>query len=122
MVPARYRDAFKAGAVMVQWTTPSLALFPPDELEAEMAKWGASAKTTQDRLELEEYFNSQCSLVELDRQGRVLLTTEMKAHADIEASVQVVGAGNHLRFWNPGRWTAQRNALRARVTDILGRS
>lgn len=122
MVPAKYREPFKGGAVVVQWVNPSLALFAPDDLEEEMARWTASAKSTQDRLEIDEYFNSQCTIVELDRQGRLLLTAEMKAHADIDNSVQVVGAGNHLRLWNPARWATQRSALRARMSDIMGRS
>ena len=122
VVPARFRDAFHAGAVVVMWFNPSLALFTQEGLDNHVAAAMAKATNTMDRLEIEEFFNSQSYDVELDKQGRILLTSEMKSHAEIQQAVMLTGNGSHIRIWSPVMWAMQRPQLRTRVPEILGRS
>lgn len=42
--------------------------------------------------------------LELDDQGRVTLTPELKGYAGIERDVIVLGRGDHLQVWTQGRW------------------
>ncbi|MEK7467084.1 MAG: hypothetical protein AAB074_06680 [Planctomycetota bacterium] len=42
--------------------------------------------------------------LDLDDQGRVTLTAELKAKAGIERDVVVIGRGNYLQIWTQGRW------------------
>ncbi|MCC6737489.1 MAG: hypothetical protein IT452_00470 [Planctomycetia bacterium] len=42
--------------------------------------------------------------LELDDQGRITLTAELKGQAGIERDVVVIGRGNHLQIWTQGRW------------------
>lgn len=122
VVPARFRDAFRAGAAVVLWLNPSLALFTPEGLDAQIAEAIADATSTMGRIDVREYFNGHSYDVELDRQGRILLTSEMKTHANIQQSVSLVGNGNHIRIWSPVVWATQRPQLRVRVSEILRQS
>lgn len=42
--------------------------------------------------------------LDLDDQGRITLTAELKGRAGIERDVVVIGRGNHLQIWTQGRW------------------
>ena len=122
VVPARFRDSFRAGGFVVLWFNPSLALFTQEGLDAQIADALSTANSTIDRLDIEEFFNSSSYEVELDRQGRILLTNDMKAHASIQQAVSLIGNGNHIRIWSPAVWATHRPQLRARVPELLGRS
>ncbi len=122
VVPARFRDAFRAGGTVVMWDNDSLALFIPEDLDAHIAEAMANASNAQDRLDLQTIFNSDSFDVELDRQGRILLTNEMKTHAHIQQAVSLVGNGDHLRIWNPEAWEKAHAQLWAQRPAIIGRS
>lgn len=49
---------------------------------------------------------------ELDRQGRVSIAPELRAHAGIEGRAKVVGVGAYLEVWNPERLAERFEALR----------
>lgn len=42
--------------------------------------------------------------LDLDDQGRITLTADLKGQAGIERDVVVIGRGNHLQIWTQGRW------------------
>ena len=50
------------------------------------------------------------SEVELDSQGRILLSAPLREYASIEKPVVLVGQANKFELWDEGTWVAQRNA------------
>jgi len=44
--------------------------------------------------------------VELDRQGRVLLSEKMLRRAGLKEQVTLIGARDHLEVWDQDRWSA----------------
>jgi len=55
---------------------------------------------------LKREFFSNTQTAELDKQGRVLLSAELKTYAGIEKDVTLVGADDHLEVWNTKTWLA----------------
>ena len=43
-------------------------------------------------------------MVELDRQGRVLLPAPLREAAELEGRAIVVGCGDYVELWSPERW------------------
>jgi MraZ protein len=46
---------------------------------------------------------------ELDSAGRILIAPELRAYAQLEKTVYLVGMGSHFEIWNEAAWKEQNN-------------
>ena len=53
------------------------------------------------------------NLLELDRQGRILVPAAIRDEGGLVGKVLVIGCGDYLELWHPDRWAAERAALEA---------
>lgn len=56
---------------------------------------------------------SQCETLRIDREGRIVLSETLKAHAAIRDSATFAGLGHKFRIWEPERFRAQMSDARA---------
>jgi MraZ protein len=106
-LPARYRDHFQGGAVLVRPpdNEPCVSVFHPDTWLAFDDKFFepldvADNKTHAWRTRT-SYMNSYD--VELDGQGRVLIPASHIKRAGLSGRVTIIGARTHLEIWDPDR-------------------
>jgi len=59
----------------------------------------------RERFSLALYGTSET--LNIDREGRVVLSDELKTHAGITNAVTFVGLGHKFRIWEPGRFRAE---------------
>jgi MraZ protein len=60
----------------------------------------------------------ESEVLNMDAEGRVVLTDSLKAHAGITDQVTFVGQGSKFQMWEPGRFAARREEARNRVREI----
>ena len=82
-----------------------IAVLPPDEVEKLHAKIAAAALTDRDAQDVAARFFAMTSAVYFDKQGRIMLTSELLAHAGIRSDAVLVGSGNMFKIYSPSRWT-----------------
>lgn len=51
-------------------------------------------------------FYSSASMLNLDRQGRMLIPQKLRQYAGISSEVHMMGVGKKLELWSPTRWEA----------------
>ena len=44
--------------------------------------------------------------MDVDKQGRILLPNHLKAYAELERDVVLVGVGNRIEIWSLEKWEA----------------
>lgn len=106
-LPARYREELRDGVVITRGFDNCLLVYP-------MAAWAplaerVSALSIGDpdvRLLRRMLFANATDLL-LDRQGRILVPTELRAHAGLEREAVVVGMHSFIEIWSPDGWAAQ---------------
>jgi MraZ protein len=106
-LPARYRDELRDGVVITRGFDNCLLVYP-------MAAWAplaerVSALSIGDpdvRLLRRMLFANATDLM-LDRQGRILVPAELRAHAALEREAVVVGMHSFIEIWSPEGWAAQ---------------
>ncbi|MBQ3053711.1 MAG: division/cell wall cluster transcriptional repressor MraZ [Clostridia bacterium] len=54
---------------------------------------------------LKRFFLGGAKECELDKQGRVLIPPDLRAFANIEGDIQLVGVGNKIEIWAQDSWT-----------------
>ena len=99
-------------------TDRSLAIYTEDELE----RWGRrleSAPPTQRNVRaFIRLFYSQSQRVELDRQGRIRVPSELAALAGLEKEAVLLGVQDHLELWTPESWQTYSAEMKARYNEI----
>ena len=60
-------------------------------------------------------------ILKIDRDGRVVLTDTIKAHAGIGDRVTFVGQGYKFQIWEPERFAAYREEAKNRLRDLRKR-
>ncbi len=106
-LPARYREELRDGVVITRGFDNCLLVYP-------MAAWAplaerVSALSIGDpdvRLLRRMLFANATDLL-LDRQGRILVPTELRAHAGLEREAVVVGMHSFIEIWSPEGWATQ---------------
>jgi MraZ protein len=63
----------------------------------------------------------ESEVLNIDQDGRVVLTDPIKAHAGIADRVTFVGQGYKFQIWEPDRFVAYREEAKARLRDIRKR-
>lgn len=103
IVPARFRPGLAEGLFVTRGLDGCLFVFPPgtwralSEKVADLSLVQASARLFSRMI----YSGTECKL---DKQGRILLPSPLRAHADIESEVVITGVDSRLEIWSKKRW------------------
>jgi MraZ protein len=117
-LPARYREHFQHGVVLVRFPggEPCISVYHPatwakfdakyieplDVFESKTAAWRAR----------EIYMNQDA--VEPDGQGRVLLSARQIKEVGLSGKVTIIGDRDHLEIWDPDVFASRRQEMGSR--------
>lgn len=112
-IPARYRRAFVDGGVVRPGPDGALEIYTQEtfdseaqrRLESEDGNRRRSARRTR------RGFMHDAYTIEVDRQGRVLIPQVLRDAAGLNGKCELVGCGDYIEVWEPGRWAAELSAV-----------
>ena len=74
--------------------------------------------------DLKRFMFSSATVVNSDKQGWVLVSPTLRAHAGLTKEIAVIGASDHVEIWNKDNWIARSNSMDsdaiAEAMDELG--
>ena len=112
-IPARLREPFAEGAVVGWWIDECLVVVPKQEWNDLIERtFGAMSVLDDESRELMRFLLAGAYEQDLDKQGRVMLPTDLREHGGIGQRAKVVGAGDYLEVWDPDRLSQRFAALR----------
>jgi len=106
-VPARYRQLFERGAMLVQGLDGQVELWTVEGYKTSSLEYTEEPMTTPEGRRLRRQRYGPAWNAELDRQGRVLVPTKLRQKGALDGAVVVCGRGECLEIWNPQRWEAE---------------
>jgi MraZ protein len=107
VIPAKFREVL--GNVVKVGLDPQdnffvLTVCSPAVYQERMSALEKRAETDPQLSNTITFLDATTEEMELDEQGRITLTGELKGSAGVERDVVVIGRGNHLQIWTQGRW------------------
>jgi MraZ protein len=103
-IPAKFRTLLGNECYIARGFEGCLTIYSPKGWEQETgALFEGKTKDMEARLLKRAIFSSM-SFVEFDKQGRVLLTPELRKIGSLEKDVMVIGVGDHVELWNKEMW------------------
>lgn len=115
-IPAHFRRALDAGAVLRSSADGCIELYTHDGFTAEVqTRLGEEASTRhRSARRTRRQFLADVYDVDLDKQGRVLLPPALREHGallDPTGRAVFVGCGDYVEIWHPERWQTERAAV-----------
>jgi MraZ protein len=74
--------------------------------------------TGQDVRTFRRLFFAQVQRVEIDRQGRIRLPTDLVELASIQKEIVLLGVGDHVEIWDADRWQVYLNSKQPHYDEI----
>lgn len=104
IVPAKLREDLGERFVMTKGLDSCLFIYPMEEWIKIEAKLKSLPLTSKNARAFVRFFFSGASECETDKQGRVLISANLRQHAQIEKEIVTIGVGNRLEVWSKSLW------------------
>lgn len=121
VLPSPYRPRLAEGAYLGP-VDGCLGLWPEDGFDAVLDRWEDGIGLGIVSEEVYEAFVASTFHLLPDAQGRIVVHKDLKAYAEIEGPVMVVGARHRIAVWAQSRWTARQEGIPDGPRAALGQA
>ena len=124
-IPSRFRERLMeiAGGCLVQTLNPldrSLWLYPLPEWDLIEEKLAVLSDFDRQSRRSKQMMRGYATDCQLDSHGRILVPAELRAYAQLDKQVIILGQGNKFEIWDRGTWEEQRDRWLSMVGDEEG--
>lgn len=109
IVPAKFREGLGESFVVTKGLDSCLFVYPIEEWQQFEAKLKTLPMTNKDARKFVRFFLAGARECEIDKQGRVLIASNLREHALIEKDVVLIGVSNRVEIWSKESWNAYNN-------------
>lgn len=110
-MPAKHREKLGPSFIITKGVDKCLMVYSMEEWEKYSAKLEAISPTKARDIIRFIYANAIEAIP--DAQGRVLLSPELVAHADLKKNVTIIGCSNHAEIWDADAWAEKNSGTNA---------
>ena len=103
-MPAKFRDLLGEQFVVTKGFDGCLFVFSEEGWEAFEEKLQALPMDKPEARMLGRFFIAGAIDAETDKQGRILIPSNLLAHAKIEKEAVIAGVGNRAEIWSKEEW------------------
>jgi transcriptional regulator MraZ len=121
-LPAKFRDGLGGDVVLVRGIDKTVDVYPRKNWEASVERITDLDSLTREAREMKRFVFSGATVVEVDKQGRVLVPPDLADHAGLGRDVAVVGVHDHIEIWGRPEWATHVSAIEGSVGDVAERA
>lgn len=104
IIPSKFREELGSTFVIAKGLDGCLSVYPNDEWKKFEEKLSALPYTDVDARRFSRYMLAGAVTVELDKQGRILIPSNLRSFASLDKDVVLIGVGMRAEIWNRARW------------------
>ena len=118
IIPAKFREELGKEFVITRGIENCLFVYSKENWAKITAKLSSLPFTKKDARTFNRFFMSGATNVELDKQGRVNVSTPLINYANLEKECVVIGTGDRLEIWSDALWVSFFNSTKDSMSDI----
>ena len=119
IVPAKMRDDLGEHFVITKGMENCLYVYPETEWTAFEEKLNALPTTTDKKARAFAYFfQGSANDVDLDKQGRVPISSVLRDYAKLDKEVVFIGMGKRAEIWDKARWEEKNAEVELNIEEI----
>ena len=118
IIPAKFRSHLTDGLVVTRGIDRCLAIYPIDEWEQLAEQVSALPMTDRRARAFRRLVFAQASDVIPDKQGRVIIPSNLLEYARIEDEAVVTGLNTYIEVWSQDSWREERERVERENANI----
>lgn len=115
IIPSKFRDILGESFIVTRGIDSCLEVYSKIEWSKKVEEY-RNLPMTKDGRALQRFFLSGAIECEIDKQGRINITTPLINHSSLEKDCVVVGVNNRLEIWSLENWN---NFMSAAEEDLV---
>ena len=104
IIPSKFRDKLGDEFVVTKGLDGCLFVYDNKEWSAFEEKLKSLQLTNKDARQFVRFFLAGATLAEVDKQGRILVPSNLREFAGLEKEVVLVGVASRVEVWSKARW------------------
>lgn len=120
-IPARFRDLLGSDAVITRGIDRCLSLYPMNAWNPLAEKVSSLSISDPDARAFRRMVFAEAANVELDKQGRINIPSDLRQFAGLDTEVLVVGMHTYVELWSPDAWATQAEMMEQEGSGIAQR-
>lgn len=105
IVPSKFREGLGIKFIVTKGLDNCLFAYPQNEWSLLEEKLKTLPLTSKEARTFVRFFFSGATECEVDKQGRILLPSNLREHAALDKDVVVIGVSTRVEIWSKERWT-----------------
>ena len=118
IIPAKFRDELGERFIITRGIENCLFVYSLENWDKITNKLNSLPFTKKDARVFNRFFLSGATDVELDKQGRVNISTPLIDYAKLQKDCVVIGTGDRLEIWAQEYWDIFFNSTKDNMSDI----
>jgi len=104
IIPVKFRSSLGNNFILTKGLDNCLFIYPEDEWKILENKLKSLPLTRKDARAFVRFFFSGATECELDKQGRILIPSNLKKHAKLDKEATIIGVSNRVEIWSSDEW------------------
>ncbi len=122
-LPAKFRRALGKKVIITRGLDSCLFVFSKAEWQSIVEKLNQLSMGQADSRAFARYFFAGASELEVDQIGRILVPSELTAHAKLAKKAILIGVNDRCEIWNEAKWLKYKTSVEKEadtVAETLG--
>ncbi|MBI5651705.1 MAG: division/cell wall cluster transcriptional repressor MraZ [Chloroflexi bacterium] len=120
-LPAKWRAELASGVVVTRGLDDCLFVFPQIKFEKIATEIDDAGIEMSDARAWARYLAGKAELLEVDKQGRILIPDDLRKFAHLNGQVVVLGVVSRIEIWNPEKFNENNQAIESNASVVAER-
>jgi len=117
-IPSKFREDLGDKFVITRGLENCLFAYSENDFQKIVAELQQIPFTKRDARQFMRFFLSGATTVEIDKQGRINISTPLISYANLKKECVVIGTGDRLEIWSSEGWDEFFNSTKDNMSDI----
>lgn len=104
IIPAKFREELGERFILTQGMDNALTIYPMAQWTKFLDQLSTLPFTSKEARTFRRFFTARATECELDKQGRILVPSELRAYAGLVKDVVLTGNISNIEIWSKERW------------------
>ncbi len=118
IMPAKLREEIGETFIVTKGLDGCLFAYSKKEWTAFEEKLGALPLSSKNARDFTRFFLSGAIECEIDKQGRFLISSNLREFAELEKDVVIIGVNTRIEIWNKEKWKNYNSDENVNVDEI----